>query len=421
VTTRAGRFKVGKLEPATAESDSTLPTGLLGILTIVVMVCGPAMVGMMLTILIPILPNIVSAVGGNKDTLIAMPTFGIVVGGILAGFLLSRLPARTLMLVGIALFGVIGGLGILLQGWPLLISRFLIGVVSTWVSASSTTLIGEHIPLKIRSLVLGCQMAGSSLIGIVAMNASGWLSDAYGWHAAFALFPLIAVILLVPGLFLIPSSVRTHTPAAAQGIGRTGWQLIFDMWPVYLFLLVMNATVYTSNSQTTYILKDLGVLSAATRAHVQSINQTLIVLSAFAYPLTRRYLGSRWIPAFFLGMAGTGLVLLGSAHSLLQVSIALAFTGIGSGTLFPHQSNLILSRATPEIRGRAVGLMVSNQFLADTINPYAYTRAAPLVGGIGNSIIGVGLSCGIGMLFALFYGARTSNVALTAEAKGYGH
>lgn len=407
--------------PVATESESMLPKGFLGILTIIVMVCGPSMVGMMLTICLPILPNMVSAVDGNKAALIAMPTGGIVVGGIIAGFLLSRMQARTLMLVAIALFGVIGALGFVLQGWPLLTSRFLIGVVSTWVSASSTTLIGEHIPLKVRSLVLGCQMAGSSLVGIVAMNGSAALSDAYGWHASFALFPLIAIILLIPGAFLIPASGQVRAPVTAEKIGRTGWQLIFDLWPVYLFLLVMNATVYTSNSQTPFILKDLGVASASTRAHLQSINQTLIVLSAFAYPLTRRFLGSRWIPAFFLAMAGTGLVLLGSAHSLTQVGVALAFTGIGSGTLFPHQSNLILSRATSEIRGRAVGLMVSNQFLADTINPYVYPPLAVAVGGLGNSIVAVGLACGLGVLAALTYGARTANVPLTAEAKGFGH
>ena len=412
---------VGKLASVTTEAESALPKGWLGILTIVVMVCGPAMVGMMLTICLPILPNMVAAVDGNKAALISMPTGGIVVGGILAGFLLSRMKARTLMLVAIALFGVIGGLGFILQGWPLLISRFLIGVVATWVSAASTTLIGEHIPLRIRSLVLGCQMAGSSLIGIVAMNASAVISDAYGWHAAFALFPLIAVTLLIPGVLLIPASGQVRAPAGAERIGRTGWQLIFDLWPIYLFLLVMNATVYTSNSQTPFILKDLGVASASTRAHLQSINQTLIVLSAFTYPLTRRFLGSRWIPAFFLAMAGTGLVLLGSAHSLTQVGIALAFTGIGSGTLFPHQSNLILSRATSEIRGRAVGLMVSNQFLADTINPYVYPPLAVAVGGLGNSIVAVGLACGLGVLAALTYGARTANVPLNAEAKGFGH
>ncbi len=264
------------------------------------------------------------------------------------------------------------------------------------------------------------QMAGSSLIGIVAMNISGTLNDSFGWQASFALFPIIAIILLIPGVLLIPPSAPVST-VAADKTARSGWRLILDLWPVYLFLLVMNATVYTSNSQTPFILADQGVTSAATRAHLQSINQTLIVLSAFAYPLTRRFLGSRWIPAFFLAMAGTGLVLLGSAHSLLQVGIALAFTGIGSGTLFPHQSNLILSRATSEIRGRAVGLMVSNQFLADTINPYVYPPLAVAVGGLGNSIVAVGLACGLGVLAALVYGARTTNVSLTPEAKGYGH
>src|SRR6201996_8973374 len=410
----AGRFEVGKLEPATAESESTLPKGFLGILTIVVMVCGPSMVGMMLTICLPILPNMVAAVHGDKAALISMPTAGIVVGGILAGFLLSRVSARTLMLAMIALFGVIGAAGMALEGDALLISRFLTGVVATCVSAASTTLIGEHIPLKIRPRVLGMQMAGSSLVGIVAMNISGMLTQNFGWDASFPLFPSIAVILLVPGALLLPSS---QVKVMSAKTSRAGWRLILDMWPVYLFLLVMNATVYTSNSQTPFIMSDLGVTDSATRAHLQSINQTLIVLSAFASPLTRRFLGSRWIPAFFLTMAGIGLVLLGSSHSLLQVGIALAFTGIGSGTLFPHQSNLILSRATPDIRGRAVGLMVSNQFLADTINPYIYPPLAAAVGGLGNSIIAVGLACGVGMLVALFYGARTSNVPLGAEAK----
>jgi MFS family permease len=397
----------------------TLPKGLLGIITIVVMVCGPSMVGMMLTICLPILPNMVKAVGGDKAALIAMPTAGIVVGGILAGLLLSRVSAKTLMIWSIALFGLIGLSGMVLEGTPLLISRFLTGVVSTCVSASSTTLIGEHIPPTIRPRVLGMQMAGSSLVGIIAMNISGTLNDSFGWQASFALFPIIAVILLVPGIPLIPPSARVQP--SAEKTSRSGWRLILDMWPVYLFLLIMNATVYTSNSQTPFILSDQGVHSAATRAHLQSINQTLIVLSAFAYPLTRRFLGSRWIPAFFLAMAGTGLVLLGSSHSLLQVGIALAFTGIGSGTLFPHQSNLILSRATPDIRGRAVGLMVSNQFLADTINPYVYPPLAVAAGGLGNAIVAVGLACGVGVLAALAYGARASNVPLTADAKGYGH
>ncbi len=418
-TTPTGRFKVGKLEPATVEPESMLPKGLLGILTVAVMVCGPSMVGMMLTICLPILPNMVSAVHGDKAALISMPTAGIVVGGIVAGFLLSRMSAKTLMLVTIALFGVVGAAGIALEGTPLLLSRFLTGAVATCVSAASTTLIGEHIPLNIRPRVLGMQMAGSSLAGIAAMNISGALTQSFGWHTSFFLFPAIAILLLIPGSLLIPASRRIG--AATERTTREGWRLILDMWPVYLFLLVMNATVYTSNSQTPFILSDQGVTDSTVRAHLQTINQALIVLSAFAYPLTRRYLGSRWIPAFFLAMAGIGLVLLGSSHSQFQVGLALVFTGIGSGTLFPHQSNLILSRAAPAIRGRAVGLMVSNQFLADTINPYAYHYMDGVLGGVGHSIVAVGLACGIGMLFALFYGVRRTNAPLPDGAKSFGH
>jgi len=396
-----------------------LPKGVLGILTIVVMACGPSMVGMMLTILIPIFPEVVKHVPGDRTLLIAMPTAGIVVGGILAGFLLQRISARNLMLIAIALFGLIGSLGLVLQGWPLLISRFLIGAVSTWVSASSTTLIGEHIRLKIRSLVLGFQMAGSSLVGIGAMITSGHLNDNYGWHASFALFPAIAVILLIPGSLLIPASHQTV--AAPKRIGRSGWQLIFDMWPVYLFLLVMNATVYTTNSQAPFLMTEHGIKSAAERANWQSINQFMIVLSAFAYPVTRWLLGTRWIPAFFLTMAAGGLVLLGLSQNMTEIGIALAMLGIGSGTLFPHQSNLILARAAPEIRGRAVGLMVSNQFLADTINPWVYPPLAGAVGGLPNAIVAVGLACAVGVLFALGYGARSTNAPLPDGAKSFGH
>jgi MFS family permease len=120
-------------------------------------------------------------------------------------------------------------------------------------------------------------------------------------------------------------------------------------------------------------------------------------------------------------MAATGLITLGMSHNLTQVGIALALMGIGSGTLFPHQSNLILARAAPEIRGRAVGFMVSNQFLADSINPWIYPPLAVAVGGLPNAIVSVGLASAIGVVFALGYGVRATNAPLPDGAKSFGH
>ncbi len=398
------------------------PEGRLSALAIAVMACGPAMVGMMLTIVLPILPNIARDVAGGRDVLIAMPTMGIVVGGIAAGFLLSRVGARTLMLWMVAAFGVVGLAGVVLHGAGLLASRFLIGVVATCVSASSTTLIGEHIPQNRRSRVLGFQMAASSLAGIVAMKISGNLSDAFGWHASFFLFPVIAILILAAGLPLIPRSVPPTAYAQNNPAGsRPVWKLLAEMWPLYLFLLAMHATAYTPNSQSAFVMAANGIEKAGVRADIQAINQVAIVLAAVCYPFTRRLLGTRWIPAFFLTMMAIGLVLLGTAHSIVMVCVALAFLGIGNGTLFPHQSNLILARAAPEIRGRAVGLMSSNQFLADSINPFIYRRLADAGIDLHDAIAGAGFLSGLGILAALAYGSRATNTALPEGAKSFGH
>ena len=417
-----GKLATDTLDQAQAASGAQLPDGLLGFVTIAVMVSGPAMVGMMLTIVLPILPNIAKDVVGGRDVLIAMPTMGIVVGGIAAGFLLSRFSARTLMLWMVAAFGVIGFAGVVLHGVGLLASRFLIGVVATCVSASSTTLIGEHIPLGRRSRVLGLQMAGSSLAGIAAMKLSGELSDAFGWHASFFLFPAIAAIILIAGLPLIPRSARPTTQTSNTTVGaKHGWRLLLDMWPLYLFLLAMHATAYTPNSQSAFVMAANGIEKAGMRANIQAINQVAIVLAAVCYPFTRRTLGTRWIPAFFLTMMAIGLVLLGTAHSVAMVCVALAFLGIGNGTLFPHQSNLILARAAPEIRGRAVGLMSSNQFPADSINPFIYRRLADSGVDLHNAIAGAGLLSGLGVLAAFAYGSRSTNAPMPEAAKGFGH
>jgi hypothetical protein len=103
------------------------------------------------------------------------------------------------------------------------------------------------------------------------------------------------------------------------------------------------------------------------------------------------------------------------------VGIGLAILGISNGTLFPHQSTLILARAAPAVRGRAVGLISSNQFFADSLNPFIL---APLIAAVGlkSAIATVGMLAGVGLLGALIYGARATNAPLPAPApSGGGH
>jgi predicted MFS family arabinose efflux permease len=406
-----------------------LPPGWRSIIAIVAMASGPAMTGMMLTIVLPMLPQMANEVIGGRNVLIALPTFGIVVGGITAGMLIDKMSTRTLMLRMMVAFGIVGFAGMILTGIPLLASRFLMGVISTCISAASTTLIAEHIHIEKRPRVFGFQMAGGSAAGIVAMNAAGFIDDAFGWRAAFVLFPLIGGITFIAGALLIPhapkpvaavpSEAEQKTHALLRPLHATG-RVLAAMWPLYLALLLMHATAYTNNSQTPFVLTEDGINSAGVRSLMLSLGHLMIVTAALCYPITRRILGSRWIPAFFLTLMTSGLLLLGLSNNLVLAGVALGLLGFGNGTLFPHQSNLVVGRAPPALRGRAVGLMVSNQFLADTINPFIFPPMIAVMG-LHYSVATIGLLAAGGVVIALIYGSRTSNIEMPAGAGAFGH
>lgn len=398
-----------------------------GFVKVISLASGAPFMGSMLTIVLPILPNISHDIGGADDPLlgrlvVAMPTMGIVVGGILAGFLLTRFAARHVLLTAIALFGLVGGVGAFLDSWGLLASRFVIGAVAVCIAASSTTLIGDFIPPDRRPRVLGLQTASASLIGIIMMNISGVVSDAFGWRASFALFPAMSAVVILFAVALVPRRLPAAVTATGAGGERLSqWSLLKPLIPIYLLLMVLHIEAFTTNSQASFVLALDGVTEATGRARMMSINQTMIVIAAISYPFTRALLGPRWIPVLLFTCMTTGLLILGLAENLVIVAFGLAVLGISNGTLFPHQSTLILARAHPAVRGRAVGLISSNQFFADSLNPFIL---APLIAALGlkNAIATVGLMCGVGLLMALVYGIRTSNPPAPAPAAaGGGH
>jgi MFS family permease len=404
-----------------------LPPGWRGVVAVIAMGSGPAMTGMMLTIVLPMLPQMASEVMGGRNILIALPTAGIVVGGILAGMLMDKMAPRTLILQMMLTFGIVGVGGMFLEGIPLLFSRFLMGVISTCISAASTTLLGEHIYIDKRPRVFGIQMAGGSAAGYVAMNAAGMIDDAFGWRQAFILYPLIAALIFIPAMLWIPRATRTvraKTSRIADGVRgrfeplRATGQVLLSMWPLYFALLLMHATAYTNNSQTPFVLSEDGAESAAERARLIGYGHIMIMIAALSYPVTRRILGSRWIPAFFLTLMTSGLLLLGLTHDLTLAVVALLLLGFGNGTLFPHQSSLVVGRAPSAMRGRAVGLMVSNQFLADTINPFIFPPMIAVMG-LHYAIATIGLFAGVGVIAALIYGSRTANIEAPVGVLGH--
>lgn len=399
--------------------EQPAPAELLSLRTIIglaILSLGSFLVGAMLTVVIPVLPNIAREMGGGDvavavQMLIAMPMLGLVLGGFGAGFLFRRFQPRTVFLGGLVAYGLIGvaGFGLSL---PLLIgSRLLIGIVAAVIAAASTALVGERVPERLRPRVLGWSVAGAAALGILAMIASGRIADAYGWRTSFLLFPVIAGLMFALVATCSSPSAATIRETTA---GARDWRGLAALWPVFVFVVLVNMTAFTTNSQSSFLLAEIGVDSAQGRAQMMGINQALIFATAILFPVARRLIGMGMLPFAILGIIGGGLLLFARAHDMATAAIGLALLGIGNGLLFPYQSNLLLQRARPDLRGQAAGLVVSCQFLADAINPLILGPVIILFG-LRTAIAWVGILTLAGCALALVAGLR-SRAATPAPA-----
>jgi predicted MFS family arabinose efflux permease len=379
-------------------------------LGIAALALGTALIGIMLTVVIPILPNIAAesahGAGGRFpiQLLIAMPMLGLVLGGLFSSLLFARVSARTVFLGALLLFAAVGGYGAVADIRMLVLSRLVIGMVCACLGAASTALIGERVSRDRRARVLGAQTAASSILAIVAMLVCGRVADAAGWRSSFLIFPAIALVVFVVALLCSsPSPVRPKVTTLLQK--GSNWPAVFGLWPIYLFVVVVNITAFTTSSQASFVLADEGITSSVGRAQVMSFNQIMIVIAAISFPFVRRWIGGRFMPALILLVMGVGLVMLGTNHGLASAALALAVLGTGNGWLFPYQSSLLLQRASGEIRGQAAGLMVSSQFLADAINPL---MLAPIIASVGlkTTIASIGVLALVGCAIAVVAGTR---------------
>ena len=164
--------------------------------------------------LLPVMSMMALSFGGGRQgqltaqTLETMSNIGILVGGPIAGWIADRIGRSNVLFFALALYGVTGSVGLVLDYPPVLLaSRLLQGFGAAGIAVSTYSLVSERFEGAARSKVMGYQQAFVSLMGIIALPLSGHLGEAYGWHAPFGLY-LSALLMLPIALATVPRSGR---------------------------------------------------------------------------------------------------------------------------------------------------------------------------------------------------------------------
>ena len=344
----------------------------------------------------PILPTLANVFGhGQKGSFIAqmimaMPGLGTLFGGAISGLLLERLGLRWTLLGGLFLYVLAGTSGLYVtEAWQLLAARFVLGLTVATHATSVMLLLTEWTSPDLRAKILGFTGALSGAVSVAAINLSGFLSIHGGWRAPFSIYFL--------GAFFFVCALLTlgrQMDAVGTRPEKTSDSLV-PLIPIYILTYVLFLVVMMTAIQVPILLAGDGVTNPATRSVMLSLGSVGASSAGFLFGWVFRGLGPRWIMVFSPALIALGFIVAGTAVDQHIVGAACLTFGFGAGFTHPYICNLMLARAAPAIRARAVGLIFVVVSVAEFSNPLLIAPLQSAVG-IRNVFVIVGVLVAIG-------------------------
>lgn len=330
----------------------------------------------------------------------AMPSIGMMVGGLASAGAAGRLGARGLLLWGLLLYAVAGLVGLFGVPVPVLMaSRFLLGLAGAAVATACVTLLAALFDAADRQRYIGWQSSLGAAFGLLSTLLAGGVASRFSWHAPFSFYALalllwgVALRALPPGAGVAPTAAERAAPAAVLPWAR--------VLPLYALCLPLYAAVFMTMAQVPFLLREDGVSDPEHQAWVLSMSSLWNALGAAAYGPLRQRLGGPVTFALALGLMALGHFALGLSHGPLLAALGCSLSGAGSGLAVPHVPNLLIERVDGDARGRALGLMYTALYLGSFSNPLVVAPVAAALGRHGALLVSAALLAGSAALVLL--------------------
>src|SRR6478752_4006020 len=243
-------------QPATVRKAGTLQ----GILLLAGS-CMPVLGSVLITPVLPQLSEHFADVPGAEilvPMIVAIPALIIAIFAPFAGQIVDRLGRKTLLIIAMFAYAVVGTAPAWLEGLPeILISRVLVGVCEAAIMTVCTTLIVDyfHEPRR-RNKYLGLQTVVTTLAATVFIILGGALGVG-GWHTPFWIYAL-SLVIAIPMIFSLwePSRADTTDAHAAATKVPVPWRRLRLPLVVALF---GGFSFYVMLIETSYLLVANGV------------------------------------------------------------------------------------------------------------------------------------------------------------------
>ena len=334
----------------------------------------------------PILPMLAAHFGGLNAVRMSQlvqttPGLGLLLGGLLGGWLMAKTGKRPMILASLAAIGVFGVSGAFVSDpWLFLGSRLLLGLASALLSTACVTLMAEIYHGDARAKVMAALQSAGTFSAILIVPIAGFVAEKFGWRAPFWSFAIFAAPVLLIAMFSIPGKGGTPAAMQEQG-GESALNAALKLWPYLLLVFCFSELMTMGITQLPFLLKEEGESGAGFQSLVLAGNALLMgVGAALAAPIMIR-LGEQKTVLIGLVIAGVGDIVAGwPAPGFIYTSAGSIFSYLGCGVLLTLGFSLVLNRASAEARGLVAGFILAASFIGQFTNAFIL---APIIAQIG--------------------------------------
>ena len=311
-------------------------------------------------------------------------TLGLAIAGVPTGFLLSRLPRKTVLILGISIFSVATAAMVLARGFSsMLLLLFSTGIGEamqlTVIIAIAASYFGTN-----RAAAIG---AGNFCFGMGAffgpVLASTWLGHFGTWKAPMLIFGLlgfmaIAAIAICVRPWLSEARIAEHHVADLQGAAT-----LFNANTVILTSLsvIGGFVLYGFTGMYPTFLRESLHYPPKSAAVVAGLYGAGALVS-----IAGGWVGDRISPRILLSSAFLLIALLGylcfrpGGSFLTHAVLTCIFGAVGSGTIYVNLAGFHVKAVRRTLAGRASGMFVTSFYSAGAVAGFLMGKIAAHAG-----------------------------------------
>lgn len=318
----------------------------------------------------PSLPEMTKAFPGNPsaDTLVKLvltiPGLFIALTSPISGWFIDKFGRIKLLASMLLLYAVAGSSGLYLNTlFEIIVGRAFLGIAVGGIMTTSVALIGDYFEGSERQSFLGTQAGIMALSGTVFITFGGVLAD-ISWRYPFAIyllaliaFPLVLIFLKEP-----KKEVFDKTNTANAAIPKLAWT-------IFIISFFGMVTFYLMPVQIPFLMQEISEVGNTETALAISSVMLIGGIMSFQYPKLKRKLTHYQIYGLTFLFMGIGYLMISQSNSYAMTFPGLIFSGLGAGLMMPNSNLCLVTMASPENRGKVLGLLTTFIFLGQFASP----------------------------------------------------